>query len=134
MGNVAQSILGDVVKAWLVGLHADIAPVVPRLLYWLDKAIDEDEDFGTSRNFHRLTLHWAKALGLWMSDNSNAADIWSKARQFDATALEQDQNVWPKNLVGKDRLDDYMAFCYQAGEYEAGIVEFEKYPDPSRYP
>lgn len=30
MGNVASSDLSDVISAWLVGLHGEIAPVLPR--------------------------------------------------------------------------------------------------------
>ncbi|TCS32901.1 hypothetical protein EDC30_11912 [Paucimonas lemoignei] len=127
MGNIAKNRISDVILACLIGLGTQATPIIPRCLEWLDTAISHDEDFGTSRNFHRMALHWAKALGLWINDGLNRVEIWNKVRQFDEAALMQDQNVWPKNLIAKDRLDDYMAFCYQAEQYEVGVAEFEKY-------
>src|SRR5437868_15234162 len=72
MGNVAASTLGEIVRAWLVGYSAQIAPVIPRANQWLDHAIDVDEKFGVDANFHRMTLHWARALGEWMETGGNA--------------------------------------------------------------
>lgn len=126
MGNIASSHLQSVISAWLVGLHDEIAPVIPRSLEWLDRAIASDEDFGTNRNFHRMTLHWAKALGVWMSEARNAPDVWDKARRFDLASLLQD-DVCEKKQIPTYWLDDHMAFCFQAEQYEAGIAEFEKY-------
>jgi hypothetical protein len=126
MGNVAHYQIADIVKAWLVGLNVEMAPVLPRALDWLDRAISQDEKFGTSRNFHRLTLHWARALGLWMLHGSSDPTAWNKVLHYCAAAL-QDGGVYPPNLVDKDRLDDYMAFSVLSGQYEIGIREFEKY-------
>ena len=63
MGNIAASKLDDFLVATLVGLHTEISPILPRALEWLDYAIANDEDFGEDRNFHRMTLHSARALG-----------------------------------------------------------------------
>lgn len=127
-GNFAASELDVVVRLWLVGMSKEIAPVLPRALEWLDKAIADDEAswFGRTPDFHRMTLHWAKALGLWMRDGTNAADVWNKARLFDLAAL-QTGNVCATNKIPTMWLDDHMAFCYQAEQYGLGIAEYEKY-------
>lgn len=121
---MAQSHLQDVVKAWLVGLHVEIAPVIPRSMEWLDHAIREDEDFGTSRSFYRLTLHWARALGTWVRDGVSIPAEWEEVRECSDAAL-QDANAFSPDLIATDRLDDYMAFCFQAEQYGIGIAEFE---------
>lgn len=127
MGNFAQSALSDVISVWLAGYDAEIAPVVPRSLEWLDIAIAGDERFGSAPNTHRLTLHRAKALGLWMRDGINATSIWDQARQFYEAALAVDPNFWTGGLRATEGLDDYMALCFQAEQYETGIAEYEKH-------
>lgn len=143
LGNFAKSDLSDVVHLWLVGMSREIAPAIPRSIEWLDKAIAEDEAswFDECPNFHRMNLYWAKALGLWLRDGVNATDAWEQARQFNAAALldswpvmglmpgvyDKVGTVWAKGHIPTSRLDDYMAFCYQAEQYEIGIAEYEQY-------
>lgn len=128
MGNIAASNLADVIRSWLVGLSIEIGPVISRSIEWLDQAIAADEAswFGSSPNFHRMTLHWAKALGLWMQNSENAVGIWDKVRSFDLAAL-QGGDVCEKNQVPTYWLDDHMAFCFQAEQFESGVAEFERY-------
>lgn len=126
MGNVAQFMVADTIKAWLVGLDKEVNQVLPRAIEWLDRAIFLDEDFGDHRNFHRLTLHWARAVGVWMLTSSIAPPDWELIRQYSDKALA-DGNAYTPNLIDRDRLDDYMAFCILARQYEVGIAEYEKY-------
>ncbi|HEV7609216.1 MAG TPA: hypothetical protein VGO61_17880 [Steroidobacteraceae bacterium] len=125
MGNIAAARIGDVLNAWLVGLQAEIAPVLPRVLEWLDRAIREDEDFGASRIFHRLTLNWAKSLGAWMKSGTNTAADWDRVREHSAATSEEPGNYAPEDIA-TDWLDDYMAFCFQADQWEPGIAAYEK--------
>src|SRR5690606_30842773 len=76
MGNIASHEVSDVIKIWLVGLHKEIAPVIPRAREWLDKAIDQDEDFGVDINFHRVTLYWARALCEWLENGWDSPGHW----------------------------------------------------------
>src|SRR4051812_24128397 len=39
MGYLASAVLHKLVYCWLVGLHDEIAPVLPRVIGWLDHAI-----------------------------------------------------------------------------------------------
>jgi hypothetical protein len=98
---------------------------------WLQKALVEDEDFGTSRDFHRLTLHWSVALGLWMRDGELDVSSWSRACQFCALSMT-DSDVYSKSQISRDGLDDFMALCILAGEYGLAIAEFEKYYGPKQ--
>lgn len=132
MGNVAQFMVADVIKAWLVGLDKEVNQVLPRAIEWLDRAIFLDEDFGEHRNFHRLTLHWARAVGVWMLTSSIVPPDWELIRQYSDRALE-DGNAYMPNLIDRDRLDDYMAFCILAKQYEVGITEYEKYYDQRKF-
>jgi hypothetical protein len=79
MGNVAKGHISTIIKAWLVGLYKEVAPVLPRAIGWLDRPIVDDEDFGADRNFHRAMLHWAKALGEWMEGDRQATSLSSCA-------------------------------------------------------
>jgi len=131
MGNVAASDLGTVIHAWLVGLNAEIAPIIPRSLQWIDKAIEGDEKFGPDPNAHRTTLHWAKAIGGWLADGWNYEGEWDAARVYEEARWRYEKRPWPTNEIIRYGLDDYMAFAYQGGEhdngFEAGIEMYERW-------
>jgi len=131
MGNVASSQLSTAIQAWLVGLDKEIAPVIPRALQWLDKAIAEDEKFGPDPNAHRTTLHWARAIGGWLDDGWNHEGEWDLARVFEEARWRYEQRPWSTHEIVKSGLDDYMAFAYQGGEhdegFEAGIEMYERW-------
>ncbi len=126
MGNGANMDLVSVISASLVGLYEEVAPIVPRTVDWLTKAIEKDEQFGSNRDFHRYELHAGRALALWMRDATNTVAEWNAARQALKTASQQD-NVYGRAAIKTDYLDHYLALCYQAGQYEEGIAEYEKY-------
>ena len=92
---------------------------------WLRRAIEADEEFGEERDFHRMTLRWANAIGMWMELGWNAEGDWNEARVFAEASWRYEKRPWPMNQIIRDGLDDYMAFCVQAGEYEAGIQMYE---------
>lgn len=131
MGNVGCSDLSDVICAWLVGLHGEIAPVIARSLGWIDKAIAEDEQLGPDPSTHKRRLHWAKALGEWMDRGVNLDAEWGAARVHEEARWGYKNRPWPINEIIKSGLDDYMAFACQSGEdaqgFEAGIDRFERY-------
>jgi len=121
MGNIAKSDLSDVISAWLVGLQGEIAPVLPRSLQWIDKAIENDEEFGPDINAHRTALHWAKALGEWMDTGWNSEGEWGAARVYEEARWRYEKRPWSTHDIVKTGLDDYMAFAYQSGEHDEGF-------------
>lgn len=131
MGNVGANQIETVIHAWLVGLHAEIAPVIPRSLQWIDKAINEDEKFGFDQNQYRTTLHWAKAIGGWLADGWNYEGEWDAARVYEEARWRNEKRPWPMNEIIKFGLDDYMAFAYLGGQhndgFEAGIEMYERW-------
>ena len=131
MGNFGRAALSDVISAWLVGLHAEIAPAIPRSLQWIDKAVAEDEKFGVDPNEHRTALHWAKAIGGWLDGGSNHEGEWDFARVYEEARWRYEQRPWPASEIVKSGLDDYMAFAFQGGEhddgFEAGIGMYERW-------
>ncbi|MFM0009004.1 hypothetical protein PQR46_00670 [Paraburkholderia sediminicola] len=131
MGNVAASMLGEVVRAWLVGCSAQIAPAIPRANQWLDEAISNDERLGGNLDFHRMKLHWARAMGAWLDTGWNAEGNWDSARVFAEAAWRCEKRPWTTNEIVKTGLDDYLAFAYKGGEhndgFEAGVEMYERW-------
>jgi hypothetical protein len=153
IGNYAHHDLGDAVYAWLAGLHSEISPVIPRALDWLYLAIQSGEEnrFGESPDFHRVTLFWAKGLAHWMLDGvsdkaSFKAALMSLQRYAEiggVKVLGPDRFNWERqkfepheirgipltadHVLKYGTLDDLMLLSCQAEAYEQGIAEFEKY-------
>uniref|UniRef100_UPI003BEEE0F9 hypothetical protein n=1 Tax=Burkholderia arboris TaxID=488730 RepID=UPI003BEEE0F9 len=133
MGNIASHNLSDVIEAWLVNLVEESRPIIERSIDWIDRAVSIDEDFGTNRSLHRVTLHWAKAMAEWMDTGWDSAE-WERARIFEEAAWRNEKRPWPMNEIIRDGLDDYMAFAYQTGDdatpdgmegFENGIQMYE---------
>lgn len=153
MGNIAKCDLAEVIEAWLIGLHAEVAPVIPRSLEWLNLAIEgkEEDRFGQSPGFHRCTLYWAKGMGQWMLTGQDdkrsfaaALDGWTNYLQHGGVKVlgpdifnyeiqkfqrNEIRNIPKptKEVLSDGSLDDYMALSFQAAQYEAGIATFEMY-------
>lgn len=136
MGNVGLSQLELVIGAWLVGLEKEIAPVLPRALEWINGAIEGGETFGESPDFHKQNLWWGKAIAQWMLDGSTDTQAWEQARQHHAAAAQESlalinenatRAIFSKAHFSTHRLDDYLALCVGAQQYELGIEEFKKY-------
>jgi hypothetical protein len=125
MGHMAVEHVGDVVDAWLVGLQSEISPALPRALTWLDRAISEREEFGTSLEFHRLSLLWAKALGSWLYTGASDATAWEAVRA-QSLLVSSDRESFSADMIPVEWLDDHMAFCIQAGNWQGGIEDYEK--------
>lgn len=125
MGNLASWYLKDVIDLLLIGLHKEVAPMLPKIINWLTNAIAQDEDFGMHRNFHRYNLRSSLALAKWLQNGDAAVQDWEAARELALSNLTD--NVWPKNKIKTEGLDDYLSVCIQAEQYAAGIAEFEKY-------
>lgn len=131
MGNVGSSQLATVISAWLVGLHKEIAPIIPCALEWIDGAIENGEDFGPDRNAYSTTLHWGKALGNWLEFANDCEGEWDSARVCEEARWRYQKRPWPNDEIVKYGLDDYMAFSFQGGDsddgFAAGIDMYERY-------
>ncbi|WP_230585602.1 hypothetical protein [Ralstonia solanacearum] len=156
MGNVADGLLNITINAWLVGLYDAFVPVVPKFMAWLDIAIQggEENRFGSLPCAHRVTLHSAKAMGSWMHDSENDEPTWLIAQTAQAEYMQTGyvkvlghdkfdyelQRFVPQEVRGlpysssqivrDGLLDDFMAFAFQAGQFEQGIAEYEKHLVP----
>lgn len=156
MGNVAARQIDDAVSAFLVRYDQQTTPILPRALEWLDKAIEgkEEERFGGLPCAHRVTLHWAKALGQWMHGKGNDEASWKIAQdaqieymrtgftkvlgpdKFDYKLqrfVRQETRGLPYSrgmLLTYGTLDDFMAFSFQAGQYETAVEEYERHLKP----
>ncbi len=156
MGNFAVHDISDVIRAWLVCHEKQMAPVLPRVLQWLDKAIEgkEEERFGSLPCSHRKALHWAKALGEWMHGKRNDAVSWKIAQDAEIEYMRTGftkvfgvdkfdyklQRFVPQEIKGlpyssrrlliDGTLDDFMAFSLQAGQYDTAVEEYERHLKP----
>lgn len=129
IGNRMVSELGDVISIALCGLYDEISPLIPKLVTWLDQVIEEKKQDGNQADFDRMTLHDGRALAGWMRDGVDERESWDLARRFlTASFLRGDLSTGNRGIPA-EYLDDYLALCYQAGRYEDGVVEYEKYHD-----
>ncbi|ATB70875.1 hypothetical protein SJPD1_2787 [Sulfurospirillum diekertiae] len=124
MGNMAASHIRSIIECYLYGLSKEIQPVIARSLEWLNIAIEQDEwSDHPDPDYHRATLHEAKALALWLQNSDPAIEIWDKARHFLLSVMEP---AYGKKIK-TDGLDAYLSYCIHAEQYEAGVMEYEKY-------
>jgi hypothetical protein len=125
LGNMATFDVSEVIGYYLIGLHQEAAPVIPRAIEWLNIAIAQDEGHNRpAPHIHREALHQAKALALWLQSGDAAIEVWEKAREYNFICLEVGAY---RNKTKTEGLDDYLCYCIQSEQYQAGITEYEKY-------
>ncbi len=138
MGNVAISRVATVAKAWLVGLHEEVAPILPKVMPWLDEAIAKGEDFGGDVNVHQRCLREARALAGWLLDGSDCADMWQQALVAARASWLTDGGVWPDATVRQWGLDSALAYALQSGSahhgVETAIELYERYTGQQKAP
>lgn len=131
MGNVAASELSECIRAWLVGFHSEVAPIVRRSNDWLNRAIEEGEKFGINPDLHRVTLYQAKAIAKWMESGRDDESAWNQARLYEESAWRHESRPWTEKEILQDGLNDFMAFAclggIQESAVEAGIVMYERW-------
>ena len=155
IGNFGASNLTDCIYFWLVGLHQEATPIIPRALEWLDIAIagKEENRFGESPDLHRFTMYQAKAMGNWMLNAQNDKASFAAALEgLDGYCQRGGVKVLGPDIFNYELqkfqrneirgipiptkqaidsyggvLDDFMALAFQSEQYEAGIAKFESY-------
>lgn len=126
VGNFNCHYLDDIFLAWMVGLEGEVEKYIPQVLAGIEAGIERNETLGESESYHRHRLHKYKALGYWALEGVNKADIWKEVCFYIKDASYKG-TVWQKKQMATAYLDDYLAFCFLAGEYEEGKQEFQKY-------
>jgi hypothetical protein len=124
IGNVAADDLGDVILAWLTGLHDEAAPALPRIIRFLDGAIAANEDFGSSLPLHMIRLRSARVIAGWMLTGQDRICDWETLRRLHLDALAD--GAFDEASIATEWLGDYLRCCGLAGEFEDGIVEYER--------
>jgi hypothetical protein len=133
MGNIATHLLQDVIVASLVGMHEKIKPLSHRAQEWMDDAMRTDEDFGQSKSFYKERLASGKAMAKWINDSGEWCEAWREAAKWHKIAAEE-RGVYPPKKIGTEGLDEFMAECFQAGDFLDGIREFEKFNGSKNIP
>ncbi|NHQ85210.1 hypothetical protein HA050_03675 [Iodobacter sp. HSC-16F04] len=128
IGNFACGDMYTYIYACLIGLHKELLPLIPRAINHLNAAIlnHEEKWFGASPASHAMDMHIGLAVALWINNEINSLSSWNEARIAYEIAVYND-DYCTKAMMAKECLDDYMALCFQAEQYELGIAEFEKY-------
>lgn len=116
MGNVAIQRVSDVIYGWLVGLHGEVAPILPKAIGWLDQAIREGEDFGVDLDGHRSRLCAARALAGWLQDGSACQAMWNEAAISQRASWLSCAHVWPNSAIVYWALAPTMAYLLLAGD------------------
>lgn len=139
--------LGNVVKAWLVGLHTQTEPVLRDCYAALKRSIETREPLGDLY----IPAMRSQAFGLchWMLNNQNDTTVYREAvDQFDLHFQQGGQEVIdpdffnketqrfePKierglplsdEAIAKGYLVDYLACCIQSEQYARGVSLCER--------
>lgn len=126
IGNISCHRVDDIFLSWFVGLENELNPYLPNTLEYIDSAIKKDEEFGSNHDYHLHRLYKYKALGSWAITGLNQKETWKKVcYHIKEAACTGD--VWTKNKMATSYLDDYIAFCFLAGEYQEGKQEYQRY-------
>ena len=129
MGNVALSSINMLIGDWIVGLKSETEAILSSRIEWMQTAINSDETLKglyESASFHKYNLYKHLALAKWLHTGVDSQGGWQHARVIFADNYVSG-DWYEKRKFRTNALDDYLALCIQAKNYQAGIDEFEKY-------
>ena len=130
MGNVALCDINMILGDWMVGLKPETEVILPSRIEWLQEAIDNDETLLNSYRddifFHKYNLYKHLALAKWLYTGNNSTADWQQCRVVFKEHYMTDE-WYPNKKLKTDALNDYLAICIQAEDYQAGIDEYEHY-------
>ncbi len=126
MGNVSLNSINMLLGDWMVGLKSETQVILPSRIEWLQQAIDNNEKLprsgGEDNSFHIYSMHEYLALAKWLYTGKDSLIDWKQARKISINHY----NDWhEKRKIRTDGLNDYLATCILAEEYQAGIDEYE---------
>lgn len=124
-GNVGRSTLEDVIYAALVGLMPAMRPVVTTCERLLDEQLAQGAAAEAEAAFNQSRYLHGKALCRWLRDADPALESWQQASVQHALALLPE--VYGKREVATLGLDEQMAYCVLARDYQGGIVHYERH-------
>lgn len=132
MGGIAQSHIGWIAMAHLVGLGSAMLDLAPPAIDGIDRAIARGEDIGPDRFAWYGLLTEAKAVAQWFLTGQNPVATWAAA--FDERLATYRRHIHVA-LRAKDRnsmLDDSLAVGYQAGRYAEAIAFHDEVAGPMK--
>jgi hypothetical protein len=124
-GEIARNRLQDALRCWLAGLEDAVEAPLPRYCNWLERAIAIDEYVGARREFHRVSLRTAYALGRWMVSGDAAMSEWRSAAAGELADWNSMERPYGPEAILEHRLEEYLAYCIQSRQFEAGMDELE---------
>lgn len=146
LGSAAITRLGGIIEAWLVGLNVEIEPALKQCYAWLQHSIETKESLGDI--FIPAARGDAFSLCNWMLNNKNdkamhqeslnnydfyfkqggvksGPDIFNKETQQFELNMQSGLPISAEEILN-GYLGDYLADCIQGGEYERGVLLYEK--------
>lgn len=130
--GVAESHIGWIAMAHLVGLGDRMLDLAPRAIEGIERAVGSGEVVGPDSLAYYALLFEAKALAQWFLTGENHSATWGEA--FDARLATQ-RRYADEKLSARDRnsvLDDVLAVALQAGRYAEGIAFHDNLAGPMR--
>lgn len=117
IGNFASLDLENIIYGWLGGYETELTPALHRCLDWLNRAIEKDESFGQSHNYHICQLHRSRAIVRWMLFGDSSTDDWRCASSLDRKEWNFDAPC-KINFETRLKYEDRLSFLLQAEEHK----------------
>lgn len=127
MGMVAGSQVNAFVYCNLVGLGLKVLPLISSRIEWLDSALRESKFPAETSVFQRASMLNAKAVYHWLEgENELAHTAWAQARIEHELHMLDPSAPHAELTASTYDLDDQMALCLLAGEYDRGVSTYQR--------
>jgi hypothetical protein len=129
VGTAAEEMLDRVVTGWIVGLQAEVRPVLEKSRAWLEESIARNERTGAPPSYFAMLREEAHALAIWMLENRSDRSKYARALELHEAAwaeIEQ-KRAFPASEALEYYLSGYLRDCLQAQDWEKGIVAYQRF-------
>jgi hypothetical protein len=129
VGSAAREMLDKAVLGWIVGLHAEVRPVLEKARAWLEDSLARNETMGTPPSYFAALRQEAHALGSWMLENRSDRTAYVSALELQEAAwaeLEQKRG-FPASEALELYISRYLRDCIQAQSWDKGVAAHERF-------
>lgn len=129
IGSSARRMLDNTVYGWIVGLRAEMQPVLLKAREWLEASIAKGEAFGDPPAYFAMLREAAHALALWMIEGRSDRAAWLGILDLHEKAWAEirAKRAFPDSEALEDYAGPYLRDCIQAQAWERGTAAYESF-------
>jgi hypothetical protein len=129
IGSSARAMLGNAIYGWIVGLRAEVQPVLQKSREWLEISRARNEEIGEPPAYFAMLREVALELAIWMLEGRSDREAYGRILDLHEeswTEIESERG-FPASEALEHYIGPYLRDCLQARAWDRGAAAYESF-------